>query len=515
LLERAIEAETLQGTPQIDIKYQNEEASEAALQKLYNVSAGINIKPQTKPFYEPGKGENPRTDDDTETESNNVQKDYSDYFGDYPSTAELTKEICKGKKKVEHRVRKETVYLSADEDEGATLDDKEYENWREERFKKDREEKERERKRLAEQIKNSEYMLTRKAAREKKMPDKVGLNNSVLGEQSKKPGIAKEESKTKTQGRDSSDDRRKFTYNKARDGAGSRTYNRNNSRDNDDRRRNRNDGSRSGDRQNNRNDRSWDRRDQRNRGWSRSQSRERQERPKKWEYERRDRTRSRGEERQGRSRERGYDRQERQGSRGNDRQDRGRSRERRQNTTSRTYYTSTGRDNSRYSTRSQSNQRESRDRSDSRNRKEYGITRGEFEKYKGLRFSDDYNMKYSMRKCDKCGSWFHHPWQCKKYERYSPTKCTICNKQLHHWETDCMGSFREDDVPYPRGRVFRRQDSRSRTPEANRRQPSKDRRENGNNRGQAIRDNRSSSREKHQRQQREWSDEQYRQQQSK
>ncbi len=40
---------------------------------------------------------------------------------------------------------------------------RESENWREENFKKIIEEKERERKRIAEQVKNSEYLITKKS----------------------------------------------------------------------------------------------------------------------------------------------------------------------------------------------------------------------------------------------------------------------------------------------------------------------------------------------------------------
>jgi hypothetical protein len=59
LLERAIEGEMLQGMPQVDIKYQNTDANEEALQKLYNVSTGIDSRPQTRPSCEPGKGDKP------------------------------------------------------------------------------------------------------------------------------------------------------------------------------------------------------------------------------------------------------------------------------------------------------------------------------------------------------------------------------------------------------------------------------------------------------------------------
>jgi hypothetical protein len=100
----------------------------------------------------------------------------------------LTREIGKGRQKMEKKVRKETVYLSADEDETETTNDKGYEKRREEGFKRDREEKEKERKRVAEQVKNLEYMVTRKAAREKKGQEKVGVNNTVVESQNKQSG---------------------------------------------------------------------------------------------------------------------------------------------------------------------------------------------------------------------------------------------------------------------------------------------------------------------------------------
>jgi len=45
--------------------------------------------------------------------------------------------------------------------------------------------------------------------------------------------------------------------------------------------------------------------------------------------------------------------------------------------------------------------------------------------------------------CDKCGSWLHHPWKCKRYEKYSLNVCKVCGKGLHHVEKECMGNFRD------------------------------------------------------------------------
>ncbi len=44
ILEKAIDSEMIQGTPEVDIKYQNHDANEAALQKFYNVSTEIPAK---------------------------------------------------------------------------------------------------------------------------------------------------------------------------------------------------------------------------------------------------------------------------------------------------------------------------------------------------------------------------------------------------------------------------------------------------------------------------------------
>jgi len=106
-----------------------------------------------------------------------------------------------------------------------------------------------------------------------------------------------------------------------------------------------------------------------------------------------------------------------------------------------------------------------------------GTTRSDFEAQRGVYFKRDYRFDSSRKECDKCGSWEHHPWGCKKYNKYAPNECTICNKGLHHWEVDCMGNFRDPETPYPRGRVTRRYDSGVRTPERDRRPPSRDRQE--------------------------------------
>ena len=68
MLEKAMEREMIQGMPQVDIRYQNTEASEAALQKLYTVSTGLKYKPRTEPSFRPGKGEYPERNYDSEQE---------------------------------------------------------------------------------------------------------------------------------------------------------------------------------------------------------------------------------------------------------------------------------------------------------------------------------------------------------------------------------------------------------------------------------------------------------------
>jgi hypothetical protein len=144
LMERAIEAEILQGMPQTDIKYLNPDADEAALHKLYNVCIGIESKPQSKPYYEPGKGGKPRTEEEQETETEIKTPDYSDYLGDYPSTTELTKELKKGLDSgVQKKTRKGTEYESMEE----------FESEPEESSKQLRTEKEKQMKKLEEMIK--------------------------------------------------------------------------------------------------------------------------------------------------------------------------------------------------------------------------------------------------------------------------------------------------------------------------------------------------------------------------
>jgi hypothetical protein len=145
-----IEGEMLQGMPQVDIKYQNTDANEAALQKLYNVSAGIDIRPGMKPKYEPGKRDRPRIEEE-ETET-----DLSDYLGDYPSIRELTEELRKTterKQKEQRKERKQTEHDSAEEGEYETGNESESDTWRTENIKTLRAEKEKERKKLEEMIK--------------------------------------------------------------------------------------------------------------------------------------------------------------------------------------------------------------------------------------------------------------------------------------------------------------------------------------------------------------------------
>jgi len=209
LMERAIEAELLQGMPQTDIKYLNPDANEAALHKLYNVSVGIESRPQTKPYYEPGKAGKPRTEDEQEKETETETQDYSDYLGDYPSTTELTQELRKGFDSGAFRkARKATEYESTEEFESET---EENNIIRPESFKQLRDEKEKERKRLAKMVKNSEYMLTRKNVRDKKAAEKLGVHDTVTETTKKTTTDNKDSSKPqfrqRTPSRDNSRDR--------------------------------------------------------------------------------------------------------------------------------------------------------------------------------------------------------------------------------------------------------------------------------------------------------------------
>jgi hypothetical protein len=79
-----------------------------------------------------------------------------------------------------------------------------------------------------------------------------------------------------------------------------------------------------------------------------------------------------------------------------------------------------------------------------------GITRDEFERQKGIFFNLNYDIKAQplRPKCDKCGSWFHHPWKCEKYKKFSLNVCKVCDKKLHHVEEECMGDFRDKWYPY-------------------------------------------------------------------
>jgi hypothetical protein len=453
LMERAIEAELLQGMPQTDIKYLNPDTNEAALHKLYNVSVGIESRPQTKPYYEPGKGGKPRTEDEYKKETTTETQDYSDYLVDYPSTTELTQELKKGFDSGTFRkVRKATEYESMEEFESETEDSNII---RPESFKQLRDEKEKERKRLAEMVKNSEYMLTRKNVRDKKAAEKLGVHNTVTETTKKTTTDNKDNSKPQFRQRTPSRDRTA-----ARDRIPSR-----------DRTQNRDDRNRQSDR----------------RGSLTEETGQTAETGETIETEGMTETgTATGVETEvtmtgiqtetgtdnsievgtGRTpetkTETGHNRETGTQDKNGDTRDRGRSRERRQERTTKTNYASTDR------FRSGSRPREIRDRSDSRNMRLRGITRSDFEAQRGIYFKRDYRFDNSRTECDKCGSWQHHPWSCNKYNKYAPNECTICNKGLHHWEVDCMGNFRDPETSYPRGRVTRRYDSRERTPERDR-----------------------------------------------
>jgi hypothetical protein len=85
-----------------------------------------------------------------------------------------------------------------------------------------------------------------------------------------------------------------------------------------------------------------------------------------------------------------------------------------------------------------------------------GITRDEFERQKGIFFNINYDIKAQplRPKCDKCGSWFHHPWKCEKYKKFSLNVCKVCDKKLHHVEEECMGDFRDKWYPYENPYVY-------------------------------------------------------------
>jgi hypothetical protein len=460
LMERAIEAEILQGMPQTDIRYQNPDANEAALQKLYNVSIGIESRPQSKPFYEPGKGGKSRSEEETEKEPETETIDFSDFLGDYPSTLELTKEIKKGLEiKIPKKSRKETVYESAGEYESG-----EESNSRPENFKQSREEKEKERKRLAELMKVAEHMQTRKSARDKKAAEELGVYNTVIDKSKSTEKDKGEVNKSQYKQRTPSNDR---TTRTDRSSSRDRNWNYKNRQSNrrDSRSRDR-DQNRNRDRDQNRSrDRDSNRSRERGDSWYRNSSgnRDRQSRS----TDRRDQwTRNRD---RTQSRDRNTDRSNR--DRTSENRDRGRSQERRQDRSTRTNYASTDR------FRSGSRPRETRERSDSRNMRLAGITRRNFESQRGITFRRDYRMDREEKECDKCGGWLHHPWNCVRYRRHAPNQCKVCNKGLHHWEIDCMGSFRDPKEPYPRGRLPWRPYSRERTSDPRTRSISRNRRE--------------------------------------
>jgi hypothetical protein len=449
LMERAIEAEILQGMPQTDIRYQNPDANEAALQKLYNVSVGIEGRPQSKPLYEPGKGGKSRSEEETEPEEEAV--DFSDFLGDYPSTSELTKEIKKGlEKKIPKKTRKDTVYESAEDESGEESASKS------ENSKQTREEKEREIKRLAELLKTAEQMTTRKSARDKKAAEGLGVYNTVTDTDKRAERDKGNQDKSQNRQRTPSSDRRTRTErSSSRDGNRYRNDRNRQQNRRDNRSRDR-DQSRSRDRDSNRNN---DRRSSWNRNYSGNRDRQSRSTDRRDQWSRdRDRTQSR---------DRNYERFNR--DRKSETGDRGRSRERRQEKPTRANYAST----ERY--RTDSRQRGTRERSDSRNMRLAGITRRNYESQRGITFRRNYRIDQGDMECDKCGGRLHHPWNCDRYKRHAPNECKVCNKGLHHWEVDCMGSFRDPKEPYPRGRLPWRPYSRERTPDPRNRSISRER----------------------------------------
>jgi hypothetical protein len=284
LMERAIEAEILQGMPQTDIRYQNPDANEAALQKLYNVSIGIEGRPQSKPSYEPGKGGKSRSEEETEPEEDAV--DFSDFLGDYPSTSELTKEIKKGlEKKIPKKTRKDTVYESAEDESGEESVSKS------ENSKQTREEKEREIKRLAELLKTAEQMTTRKSARDKKAAEGLGVYNTVTDTNKRAEKDRGDQDKSQNRQRTPSGDRRTRTErSSSRDGNRYRN-DRNRQPDRRDNRSRDRDQSRSRDRDSNRNN---DRRSSWNRNYSGNRDRQSRSTDRRDQWSRdRDRTQSR------------------------------------------------------------------------------------------------------------------------------------------------------------------------------------------------------------------------------
>jgi len=78
---------------------------------------------------------------------------------------------------------------------------------------------------------------------------------------------------------------------------------------------------------------------------------------------------------------------------------------------------------------------------------------------RGWSFGSKDRLMQTRKYCEKCGSWWHYTWACQKYERYSKYECKVCNKNLHHWDRDCMGDHRDENVPYRR-----RPESRDRRP---------------------------------------------------
>jgi hypothetical protein len=59
--------------------------------------------------------------------------------------------------------------------------------------------------------------------------------------------------------------------------------------------------------------------------------------------------------------------------------------------------------------------------------------------YPKMRKGENCSLNYDPLKeksCFKCGRPGHHEFECFKYERYSPKKCTVCDR-LNHFAEDC------------------------------------------------------------------------------
>jgi len=388
ILEKAIDSEMIQGTPQVDIKYQNHDANEAALQKLYNVSTGIDTKPRYQPNYAPGKDDERHREyyeAETRKETESDRIDLSEIYGDYPTSSELRKILGKEKQKMEKVVHEKRQREEAEQEEEcrkiAKLEEREREKEREREISKNDDK--------VKLLKKVQEEATRKSTREKAQTKTFGIY-----------AISPEAETVKTDRRDIQKGERSPRENSLNRDRSS-PYRRDNTtptrRDNSGQNRRDNSVPRRRDDRDNRS------RDRNNTGWN-----------------------NRNTGRNDRSRDNSTNRNER-----------GRSRERQNAKETRTNYST-----ERTPTR--------RDRSDStKDRQKYGITSEDFRKQKGEMFRKDFIMRESDKECDKCGDWRHFPWNCDRYRRYSKFECKTCSKGLHHWADDCMGGFRDRmEQPY-------------------------------------------------------------------